>query len=153
MANQEPSNTTAAKANQQNPSLVVTADHRIKMEEAPIPEPGVGEVLLHVRATGICGSDLHFWKHGAIGSLTVDGDCILGHEAAGVVLARGPGVDNLEIGMWTVYAWANDGGRLTSMKREPCRYRARCALWTMFPLLWRPSKPLRGRPLFWSISP
>ncbi|KAH7112022.1 chaperonin 10-like protein [Dactylonectria macrodidyma] len=98
MANQTLSNTTAAKAAPQNPCLVVTADHRIKMEEAPIPELGVGEVLLHIRATGICGSDLHFWKHGGIGSLTVDGDCILGHEAAGVVLATGPGVDHLEIG-------------------------------------------------------
>ncbi|EXA31512.1 alcohol dehydrogenase [Fusarium oxysporum f. sp. pisi HDV247] len=98
MASEALSNSAAAKADQLNPCLTVTADHRIKMEEAPILEPGVGEVLLHVRATGICGSDLHFWKHGAIGSLTVDGDCILGHEAAGVVLARGPGVDNLEIG-------------------------------------------------------
>jgi L-iditol 2-dehydrogenase len=70
------------------------------MDEAPIAEPGEGEVLVHVRTTGICGSDLHFWKHGGIGSLTVDGDCILGHEAAGVVLAKGSGVDHLEIGMW-----------------------------------------------------
>jgi L-iditol 2-dehydrogenase len=76
------------------------------MEEAPILEPGVGEVLLHVRATGICGSDLHFWKHGAIGSLTVDGDCILGHEAAGVVLKKGSGVEHLEIGTWIVFLWS-----------------------------------------------
>ncbi len=105
MADQGLSNTAAVKADPQNPCLVVTADHRIKMEEATIPEPGVGEVLLHIRATGICGSDLHFWKHGAIGNLTVDGDCILGHEAAGVVLARGPGVEHLEIGMWNCFAW------------------------------------------------
>ena len=31
-------------------------------------------------------SDIHFWRHGRIGSLVVEGDCILGHEAAGVVL-------------------------------------------------------------------
>jgi hypothetical protein len=82
-----------------NPCLVVTADHTIRMDEAPIAEPGEGEVLIHVRTTGICGSDLHFWKHGGIGSLTVDGDCILGHEAAGVVMAKGSGVDHLEIGV------------------------------------------------------
>jgi hypothetical protein len=38
-----------------NPSLQVTAHHRIKMVDAPVRKPGRGEVLLHVRATGICG--------------------------------------------------------------------------------------------------
>jgi L-iditol 2-dehydrogenase len=43
------------KASSPNISLQVTADHQIKMEEAPVHEPGPGEVLLHVKATGICG--------------------------------------------------------------------------------------------------
>lgn len=38
-----------------NPSLQVTIDHRIKIVDAPIQEPGKGEVLLHIKATGICG--------------------------------------------------------------------------------------------------
>ena len=38
-----------------NPSLQVTADHQVKMVEAPIRKPGLGEVLIHVKATGICG--------------------------------------------------------------------------------------------------
>ncbi|CAH0030042.1 unnamed protein product [Clonostachys rhizophaga] len=81
-----------------NPSLVVTADHQIRMEEAPIHEPGPGEVLLHIKVTGICGSDVHFWKHGRIGDLTIDGDCILGHEPAGVILKKGADVTHLEVG-------------------------------------------------------
>lgn len=81
-----------------NPSLVVTADHTLKIEDAPILEPGPGEVLLHVRATGICGSDIHFWRHGKIGDLVVEGDCILGHESAGEVVKLGPGVETLNIG-------------------------------------------------------
>ncbi|CAI4215614.1 unnamed protein product [Parascedosporium putredinis] len=68
------------------------------MVEAPVHSPGPGEVLLHVKATGICGSDIHFWKTGCIGSLVVGGDCILGHEAAGVVLKTGEGVTNLQVG-------------------------------------------------------
>lgn len=40
-------------------------------------------------------SDVHFWKSGRIGSLVFEGDCILGHEAAGVVLKCGEGVTNL----------------------------------------------------------
>jgi L-iditol 2-dehydrogenase len=39
----------------ENPSLQVTASHTIKMLEAPILRPGTGEVLLHIKATGICG--------------------------------------------------------------------------------------------------
>jgi L-iditol 2-dehydrogenase len=38
-----------------NPSLVVTADHNLKRVDAPVYAPKAGEVLLHVKATGICG--------------------------------------------------------------------------------------------------
>jgi hypothetical protein len=81
-----------------NPSLQVTADHTIKLVPAPVYKPGYGEALVHVRATGVCGSDIHFWKTGAIGSLKVEGDCILGHEGAGVVLECGEGVSDLQPG-------------------------------------------------------
>ncbi|KAJ2903603.1 hypothetical protein MKZ38_009656 [Zalerion maritima] len=81
-----------------NPSLQVTADHDLKQVDSPVREPGPGEVLLHIKATGICGSDVHFWKRGKIGSLEFKGDCIIGHEAAGVVLKCGPGVTNLKPG-------------------------------------------------------
>lgn len=38
-----------------NPSLQVTADHNLKQVEAPVYAPQKGEVLLHIKATGICG--------------------------------------------------------------------------------------------------
>ncbi|RYP66716.1 hypothetical protein DL771_007649 [Monosporascus sp. 5C6A] len=81
-----------------NPSLQVTADHNLKLVDAPIEEPGPGEVTLQVKCSGICGSDIHLWKSGRIGSLEVKGDCILGHEAAGVILKCGEGVTDLKIG-------------------------------------------------------
>lgn len=56
---------------------------------------------MHIKATGICGSDIHFWKTGRIGSLVFEGDCIIGHEAAGVVLQCGEGVTHLKPGEWT----------------------------------------------------
>jgi hypothetical protein len=43
-------------------------------------------------------SDIHFWKAGRIGPLIVESDCILGHEAAGIVLKVGEGVDELVVG-------------------------------------------------------
>ncbi|KXH26240.1 sorbitol dehydrogenase [Colletotrichum simmondsii] len=81
-----------------NPSLVVTADHQLKAEEAPVLAPKAGEALVHVKATGVCGSDIHFWKTGRIGTLVFEGDCIIGHEAAGVVIRVGEGVKNLKAG-------------------------------------------------------
>ncbi|CAJ2509495.1 Uu.00g145210.m01.CDS01 [Anthostomella pinea] len=81
-----------------NPSLQVTEDHNIKMVDAPIQEPGKGEVTLQIKCSGICGSDMHLWKSGRIGSLEVKGDCILGHEAAGIVLKCGEGVTDLKPG-------------------------------------------------------
>ena len=38
-----------------NPSLQVTADHQLKAVEAPVYSPREGEVLLHIKATGVCG--------------------------------------------------------------------------------------------------
>lgn len=38
-----------------NPSLQVTADHRLKQVDAPVYSPKKGEVLLQIKATGICG--------------------------------------------------------------------------------------------------
>ncbi|KAF7589884.1 hypothetical protein BBP40_003545 [Aspergillus hancockii] len=81
-----------------NPSLQVTADHKLKSVNAPVYAPKHGEVLLQIKATGICGSDLHFWKTGRIGELIFKGDCIIGHEAAGVVLKCGDGVTHLRPG-------------------------------------------------------
>ncbi|KAK9235053.1 chaperonin 10-like protein [Lipomyces kononenkoae] len=75
----------------------ITANHDIRLEEAPILTPEKGEVLIHIKATGICGSDVHFWKTGQIGELKVLGDCILGHESAGVVVAVGNGVTNVAV--------------------------------------------------------
>lgn len=38
-----------------NPSLQVTADHRLKIVDTPVREPNADEVMVHVKATGICG--------------------------------------------------------------------------------------------------
>lgn len=45
-----------------NPSLQVTADHQLKQAEAPVHAPSRGEVLLHIKATGVCGYAKGFWK-------------------------------------------------------------------------------------------
>ncbi|KAF5350241.1 hypothetical protein D9758_007830 [Tetrapyrgos nigripes] len=72
--------------------------HEIHLVEKPVPKPGPGQVLVHVRATGICGSDVHFWKHGAIGPMIVTDECGSGHESAGEVIEVGEGVTQWKAG-------------------------------------------------------
>lgn len=63
----------------------------VRIEEVPEPPaPQSGEVLIKVKAVGVCGSDLHTFEDGRIGSTTVESPTILGHEFAGEVLALGP---------------------------------------------------------------
>ncbi|GAA4837953.1 NAD(P)-dependent alcohol dehydrogenase [Saccharopolyspora rosea] len=61
----------------------------IAVEERPVPEPGPREVLVRVHAVGTCGSDTHYYEHGRIGDFVVREPLVLGHEASGVVVARG----------------------------------------------------------------
>lgn len=65
------------------------ADLRIERVPRPGP-PAPGEALLRVKATGICGSDLHTYQDARIGDTAVKGPFILGHEFSGVVEAVGP---------------------------------------------------------------
>ena len=63
----------------------------LRVERIPRPGiPGEGQVLLRVRATGICGSDLHSYQDARIGDTKVESPLILGHEFSAVVEAAGP---------------------------------------------------------------
>lgn len=70
----------------------------LRLEGVAKPEPGPGEVLLAVRAAGICGTDVHYHGHGRIGNFVPTRPFVLGHEFAGEVVAHGPGVEALAIG-------------------------------------------------------
>lgn len=67
-------------------------------EAAPAGEPGPNEVLIKMRACGICGSDVHFWKEGHSGPFWVRDPTAMGHEAAGDVVKIGSDVKNLKVG-------------------------------------------------------
>ncbi|WP_417815747.1 L-idonate 5-dehydrogenase [Thalassospira alkalitolerans] len=71
-------------------------DLRIETETAPAPAQG--EVLVRVGAGGVCGSDMHYYFDGGIGQIRVREPIILGHEAAGTIVALGPDVTDLQIG-------------------------------------------------------
>ncbi len=68
---------------------------RLSIEEVPVPQPGPEQVLIEVKACGICGSDVHMAQPDDNGYIYYPGltgfPAILGHELAGVVVAAGPG--------------------------------------------------------------
>lgn len=64
----------------------------IWMENAPIPEPGPGEVLIRVKRTAICGTDMHIFHWDDWAARTVPVPMIVGHEYSGEIAAIGPGV-------------------------------------------------------------
>jgi threonine dehydrogenase-like Zn-dependent dehydrogenase len=68
----------------------------IRVEEVPDPVPGPGQVLIRVKAAGICGSNLHGYRSGPRPGRTGPGNP--GHELAGVVAALGPGVTRVKVG-------------------------------------------------------
>lgn len=73
------------------------ADLRVE-EVAFSAELNSDEVLLRVLATGMCGSDLHPYETGSIGSTTLDQPLVMGHEFSAVVERVGPDVQNLKVG-------------------------------------------------------
>ncbi|MFV0358792.1 L-idonate 5-dehydrogenase [Tropicimonas sp.] len=70
----------------------------LRIEEIPVSPPGPGEVLVAIGAGGICGSDLHYYQDGGFGPVRVQEPIILGHEAAGTVIATGPDASGLAQG-------------------------------------------------------
>lgn len=77
---------------------VLHPDLSVRTETRTPPAPRPGDVLIEVRAVGVCGSDTHYLRHGRIGDHVVRDPLILGHEASGVIVAVGDGVSAERIG-------------------------------------------------------
>lgn len=86
----------------ENVGVYTNPEHELYVKTSDVPTPGPGQCLIHVRATGICGSDVHFWKRGRIGDMVVTCENCLGHESAGEVLAVGEGVTRVQPGEYVV---------------------------------------------------
>ena len=78
-------------------AAVFYGKHDIRVEERAIREPGPQEVQVRVKATGVCGTDLHIYE-GAKGATECNPPVVLGHEFVGVVEKVGPGVEDYRPG-------------------------------------------------------
>src|SRR5713101_6356371 len=81
--------------------VVFTGNRQLELRDFPAPTPGPGEVVLEIKASGMCGSDLKFYRADGneTASLGLGGSgkqVIAGHEPCGVIAALGPGVSETE---------------------------------------------------------
>lgn len=74
------------------------AEKGIWMEDVPIPEVGVNDVLIKIKKTAICGTDLHIYKWDEWSQKTIQTPMVIGHEYVGVVAKIGLGVRNIQVG-------------------------------------------------------
>ncbi|MBA8823742.1 L-iditol 2-dehydrogenase [Saccharopolyspora lacisalsi] len=91
-------------------AAVLTGPSTVAVQHRPVPVPARDEVLVRVGSVGICGSDVHYYRHGRIGSMIVDGPLVLGHEAGGRVVDTGDDVDTALLGQ-----------RVALEPQRPCR--------------------------------
>ncbi|WP_136515213.1 L-threonine 3-dehydrogenase [Geomonas edaphica] len=68
------------------------------LDEVPVPEMGINDVLIKVHKTAICGTDLHIWDWNAWAQKTIPVPMVIGHEFVGRVAAIGSNVADLKIG-------------------------------------------------------
>ena len=104
---------------------VLTAPSTIEMQERPVPTPGPDEVLVQVGSVGVCGSDVHYYKHGRIADMVVEGPLVLGHEVGGTDRRR-------------------RRGRARRPRRAAGRARAAAAVPPLPAVQDRPPEPLPG---------
>ena len=76
-----------------------------KLKDIPVPTPAEDEILVNIKYSGVCHTDLHAWK--GDWPLHTKKPLVGGHEGAGVVVAKGSNVHNFEIGDYAGIKWLN----------------------------------------------
>ncbi len=85
-------------SNQMKALVKARAEMGLWMERAPVPEIGPDDVLIRIRKTGICGTDVHIWNWDDWAAKTVPVPLITGHEFAGEIVELGRDVTDLKVG-------------------------------------------------------
>ena len=80
-------------------ALVLEEKGKLNLREIDLPEVlSPTDVKIKIHTVGICGSDIHYYTHGAIGTFIVKAPMVLGHEAAGTVVEVGSAVSKIKVG-------------------------------------------------------
>jgi L-idonate 5-dehydrogenase len=79
-------------------AVVIHSAKDLRIDPVTVGQPGPGQVRIKMARGGICGSDLHYYQDGRIGTIIVKQPLTLGHEVAGHIEALGAGVTGLKTG-------------------------------------------------------
>jgi L-idonate 5-dehydrogenase len=79
-------------------AFMLHGERDLRAEDIDLPEVPPGHVMLRVKRAGICGSDIHYYSHGKIGSFVPKRPFVLGHEFAGEIVDAGDGAAAAMIG-------------------------------------------------------
>jgi len=80
-------------------ALVLEEKGKLSLREIALPlDVGADDVKIAIHTVGVCGSDVHYYTHGAIGSYVVRAPMVLGHEAAGTIVEVGANVETFKVG-------------------------------------------------------
>jgi L-iditol 2-dehydrogenase len=96
-------------------AAVLEGIEHIAVRDVPVPDVGANDVLVRIESVGVCGSDVHYYHEGRIGDFVVEQPIILGHEAAGTIVAVGSAVPPGRVGQ-----------RVTIEPQRPCRQCVQC---------------------------
>lgn len=96
-------------------AVVIHKEKDLRIEEREAGDPGPGQVLVAVKRGGICGSDLHYYRHGGFGVVRLMEPMVLGHEVAGEIVSCGAGV-----------AAVKPGDRVAINPSRPCGHCIYC---------------------------
>ena len=103
-------------------SVQLVAPRTLELRDMPMaPDPGPGEVLVRVRAVGVCGSDMHWYLEGGIGEVRAVYPQVLGHEPAGEIVAAGPGAGSFAPGAKVAIEPAINLPALRVLPRRPAQ--------------------------------
>lgn len=120
----------------------LTARIELSYRKIPVPKPGPDEVLLNIKYSGVCHTDLHAIK--GDWPLATKLPLVGGHEGAGVVVARGELVKDIEIGDYAGIKWLNGSCMSCSFCRTTDEVRQRDVTYHgQLTILTRHAAPLR----------
>ncbi len=80
-------------------ALVLEKKGVLSLREIDLPSKlGAEDLRIAIHTVGVCGSDVHYFTHGAIGKFVVNAPMVLGHEASGTIVELGSNVKNFNVG-------------------------------------------------------
>ncbi|KAI1416452.1 GroES-like protein [Hypoxylon sp. FL1857] len=84
---------------EENPAFVLQSVQNVSFENHEVPKlRDEFDVRVHIKQTGICGSDVYYWQRGRIGDFVLESPIVLGHESSGIVVEVGSKVKNVKVG-------------------------------------------------------